>query len=74
MGKGEGGYYIVCVSHRVPQAFPPVVRIGSPRPSHPQASVPSLWFRGGGHTRLRERGAGSQFGQRDRHHSILGRV
>jgi hypothetical protein len=35
------------------QSFSPVVRIGSPPPPHPQASVapPPLWFRsGGGHT------------------------
>jgi hypothetical protein len=44
--------------HTECQAFSPVVRIGS-SPPHQQASVPPpLGSRGGGHTRLRERGWG----------------
>jgi hypothetical protein len=48
-----------------------------PQPPHPQASVAVLSFGSkGGHTRLWERGGGSQFGRKDRHlvlyrHSII---
>ncbi len=44
------------------------VGIGTSPPPHPQASVPppSLWLRGEGHTRLRERG-GSKFRRGDIH-------
>jgi hypothetical protein len=57
------------------QAFFPVFRNGSPGPSPAsECCPPPLWFqkRGGGHTRLRERGRGSQFGRRDRHSGTLG--
>ncbi len=38
------------------QAFSPVVGIGTPPTSHPQARACPPWFRGEGHTRWRERG------------------
>ncbi len=41
------------------QAFSSVVIMGSPRPlTHKQMLPPPLWFQGGRHTRLRERGWG----------------
>jgi hypothetical protein len=44
-----------------------------PPPPHPRASVPPFGFGGGGHIRLRERGAvESQFGRGDRHCGTLG--
>jgi len=44
-----------------------------PQPPHPRASgaPPTLGPRGG-HTRLRERGGGSQFGRKERHSDTLG--
>jgi hypothetical protein len=65
--------YLITTEYTERQAFSPVVRIG-PLPPHLQASVAPLWFRGGGQTRLRERGGGSQFGRRDKHSGTLGIV
>jgi hypothetical protein len=57
--------------HRVPGFLSSRPHWVSP-PAHPKANVAPLWFGGGGHTRLRERGGWTQFGQGDRHYGTLG--
>ncbi len=53
-------------------AFSPVVRIGTPPPHHPQASVPPpLWFRGEAYSLAGEGVGESQFRGGDVHCGIL---
>jgi hypothetical protein len=61
--------YLESMQHRVDR----VLGYFSSRPNG-ELGPPPLWFLGGGtvHTRLLEKGWGSQFGQGDRHCGTLG--